>query len=139
MRTIRELYPYSYRDAQRLASTIYKSGIDADSEIEIMREESRVSRRRYRELIGQVEELDGNTETLPMIKYSLRGARHSEVNLAAGANMRKAGTSFTKLFYERIGHLRTKDVSITVDIRLNEDDKVITKGPFNLKMSIKLS
>ena len=35
--------------------------------------------------------------------------------------------------------MRTKDVSITVDIRLNEDDKVITKGPFNLKMPIKLS
>ena len=74
-----------------------------------------------------------------MIEYSLRDARHSEVNLAAGANARQAGTSFTKLFYERIGHLRTKDVSITVDIRLNEDDKVITKGPFNLKMPIKLS
>ena len=40
LRTIRELYPYSYRDAQQLASTIYRSG--ADSEIEIMKEESRI-------------------------------------------------------------------------------------------------
>ena len=55
LRTVRDLYPYRYQDAQKLASKIHKSGIDSNSEIEIMKEESRISRRRYRKLLRQVE------------------------------------------------------------------------------------
>ena len=48
LRTVREIYPYKYQDAQKLASKIYKSGIDPNSEIEIMKAESRIAKSQYR-------------------------------------------------------------------------------------------
>ena len=50
LRTIRELYPYSYRDAQRLASTTYRSGINPNSEIEIIKAIQQADEQRFADI-----------------------------------------------------------------------------------------
>ena len=57
LRTVRELYPYGYRHAQKLASEMYRSGIDSKSEIAIMSMESELTKRRDSKELDKVNEI----------------------------------------------------------------------------------
>ncbi len=57
LRTVRGLFPYAYRDAQKLASEMYRSGVDSESEIAIMLMDSKISRRKASKQIEEVNEL----------------------------------------------------------------------------------
>ena len=57
LRTVRDLYPYRYRDAQKLASKIYKSGIDPNSKIEIMKDIQRADEQRFTNLQSEFNRL----------------------------------------------------------------------------------
>ena len=144
LRTVRGLYPHSFREAQRLASDIRKSGVDPESEVAIMKAVSQISRRKDVAKMGEVDRMsgemvgNGHTETLPIVPWTLRQARHSEVK-RVGVKFSVINTSFQRLFGDRISSLTPKtSVSITVNVRIADspldDGKEVTMGPYNEEM-----
>ena len=135
LRTVRGLYPHSFREAQRLASEIRKSGVDPESEVAIMKAVSQISRRKDVAKMGEVDRMsgemvgNGHTETLPIVPWTLRQARHSEVK-RVGVKFSVINTSFQRLFGDTISSLTPKtSVSITVNVRIVDsslDGKEVT-------------
>ena len=139
--TVRAYYPHSYREAQKLASEIYRSGADPESEIAIINAEREISRRRdneNNERVAEMErEMEGHTESLPIIPLTVRQARSSEVR-RAGKKFTAINTSFQRLYGDRISALNPKtNTSIMVNVRVVDpslDGKDVTMGPYNEEM-----
>ncbi len=57
LRTVRGLFPYDYRNAQKLSSELYRSGVDSESEIAIMIMEREISRLKNNMKMEEVAEI----------------------------------------------------------------------------------